>query len=918
MAIDTKPNLSNRKFEQCSGDTMNLSGCTQIYGYFDMESGSTLSICSNAGVGKVLTSDATGVATWQTISSGSGENITKEISQATHGFAVGDYIGWSGGTYNKAIADGNYEGEFIGLISEVPDASTFCVTQAGYVTGLTGLVQNTTYFLSPDTAGLVTSTAPAAEGEIYKSVLIANSTTSAWVFPYVGYVITTGTTGVSTANNGLSVDGGIVQLGGNLIQNTAIDLNSNSLCIAGLPAQSTETKVMFVDTDGKLSCGVAAGSPNTINSGTTNSISGITHTHCLDASTFVTGNQGILVDVNNRFYLDDTYVNDITLASLYTYTGVTANQSLGSLPSGQTLGMVYITNSGTSAATVNLGTTPTGNDITPFQPIDIDPDEDVSVTVNMRLSQTEAKTIYINSSDWTGVDLTVQWANITYQNAETTINPGDLPIATESSLGAIKVGDGLCIDGSGVLAATGGTGTGTITGATNLGSGNGTIFTSVDGENIQLKTLSGGTDITITCNDNYIAINSSSSGTITGGANGLDACGTNVVLGGTLTGNTTVCATGATTYDIIKGVGFSGTDGFYFDAASQAVISKSTADFSCLTSGYFTHECANLYSCDSNAGTCSNVKIKRDGNIDFLLDNTFTICSNNSCPAQYIDDYSAGYTCLSIPHVGYVTGLTSGGTGSGGFLGLVTKDTTEPSDLQDNQWVKPEPMATNCFNYTFDNFSDSGGTAISVNLSLCDTYLRYCCTGATGGYWLNESYEKPLTSGYTWIGNDNCKAAEVAVINEWVDNPNEICYTGQKYAYQTQTVFQVDVGCCVTMPNKILVTGLTLSSVGSTCIFSIPTGMYGMISSAKLIMLNDANPDSITVSIGNNATSYNNMLSACTIDDMLTCEVYELTPASLPSCAAAQTSGSDVYFRVSSAASGGTLNANLLFEGYVF
>lgn len=726
MAIDTKPNLSNRKFEQCSGDTMNLSGCTQIYGFFDIENAATLSICTDAATGKMLTSDSQGVATWQ-------------------------------------------------------------------------------------------------------------------------YLPT----------------------------------------------------------------------PSTITSGSTNSADGTTHNHCFDASTFVTGNQGILADGNNRFYLDDTYITNQTLTNLYTYTGVTANQSIGALPSGQTLGMVYITNSGSSTASVNLGTTPTGNDITPFQAIEVAPDEDVSVTVNMRLSQTENKTIYINSSDWTGVELKVQWANITYQNASTTINPGDLPVATESTIGAISVGDGLSIDGNGHLCATGGTG----------------------------------------------------GGTITGGTNGLGTTGADICLGGVLNGNTAICATGFTCYDIVKGVNGLDYDGFSFNAPTSSVVSKGTPDFLCYSAVFLTHPCANIYSHNDNVGTCSCMGLGANGNIAITLSNILTITSENSCPAQYESDYSSAYTCLSIPNAGWVTGQTSGATGSvtgatnlgsgdgtlytsisdknlqfktlsggssigitsdanyvgisvtggsGGFLGLVTKDTTEPNDLADNQWVKPEPMSTDCFNYTFDNFLGSGGTSISVNLSLCDTYLRYCSTGDTGGYWINEGYCKPLSSGYTWVGNDNSKAAEVAVINEWVNTVDDLCYAGQKYAYQTQTIFQVDVGCCVTMPNKILVTGLTLSSLGSTCIFTIPTGMYGMISSAKLIMLNDATPDSVTVSIGNNSTSYNNMLSSCTIDDMLCCEVYELLPTSLPACAASQSTGGDVYFRVNTAASGGTLNANLLFEGHVF
>ena len=50
------------------------------------------------------------------------------------------------------------------------------------------------------------------------------------------------------------------------------------------------------------------------------------------------------------------------------------------------------------------------------------------------------------------------------------------------------------------------TGSGGITGATNLGNGNGTIFTSISGNSIQLKSLSGGTNVNITCNANYIAI----------------------------------------------------------------------------------------------------------------------------------------------------------------------------------------------------------------------------------------------------------------------------------------------------------------------------------------------------------------------------------------------------------------------------
>jgi hypothetical protein len=54
-----------------------------------------------------------------------------------------------------------------------------------------------------------------------------------------------------------------------------------------------------------------------------------------------------------------------------------------------------------------------------------------------------------------------------------------------------------------------------ITGATNLGSGNGVLYTNVVNNKINLKSLSGGTNVTITCNGNYIAINSTGGSGIT-------------------------------------------------------------------------------------------------------------------------------------------------------------------------------------------------------------------------------------------------------------------------------------------------------------------------------------------------------------------------------------------------------------------
>ena len=125
----------------------------------------------------------------------SGERITKLICQTSHGFNINTVIGWSGGTYNKAIADGTYDGEVIGIVSKCHNTDCFDLTQAGYVTGLTGLSTSITYFLSDVTRGLLTSTEPICNGHISKSVIIANSSSSGWVLPYAGYVISSGVGG---------------------------------------------------------------------------------------------------------------------------------------------------------------------------------------------------------------------------------------------------------------------------------------------------------------------------------------------------------------------------------------------------------------------------------------------------------------------------------------------------------------------------------------------------------------------------------------------------------------------------------------------------------------------------------------------------------------------------------------------------
>jgi len=523
----------------------------------------------------------------------------------------------------------------------------------------------------------------------------------------------------------------------------------------------------------------------------------------------------------------------------------------------------------------------------------------------MRLSETENKIMYVSSDDWTNIELKVQWANITYQNASSSIDPSDLPIATKSTLGAIIVGEGLDIDGSGILITTGET---AVTGATNLGSGLGQIYASEVDDQLRFKTLSGGTNVTLSTTANYVTI--SSTGGAGSAANGLCVCGDNITLGGVLTGQTTVA--GCTTCSLALTQVNAATSAYMKFQGEDIIDIKTFSDteFSASETG-LQIGCENVRLIANNGANSQSI----------CIDGAMTISDAiNTKGLVYGGVYKNNFSCHSLVDVDYVTGLTSGG--SGGFLGTVTKATTEPTDLQSNQWVKPEPMSTDCFAYTFDNFLDSGSTAISVNLSLEDVYLRYDDTNEA---WIKESYLKPLSSGYTWVGNDDCKAAELAVINEWVNSESELTYTGQKFSHPTQTVFQVDVGTCSTLPNKILVETIDMKTVANTSIFTIPAGCCAMISSAKVIMLNTANPTSMSISIGNNSCttpnlSYQNMINTCTIDDVLLREVYDITPVlSGAVICNGGCCGADVYFRVQSGStSGSALCAHLLVEGYLF
>lgn len=136
--------------------------------------------------GKLYKLDSSGL---ESEVSASSEFTSKRITQASHGFTVGDVLRHNGTTYVKAQANSDANAEVYGMVNEVIDVNEFRLATEGYITGLSGLTAGTTYYLSSSVAGAITATEPSTAGQISKPVLISDSTTSGYVIQSRGIEI---------------------------------------------------------------------------------------------------------------------------------------------------------------------------------------------------------------------------------------------------------------------------------------------------------------------------------------------------------------------------------------------------------------------------------------------------------------------------------------------------------------------------------------------------------------------------------------------------------------------------------------------------------------------------------------------------------------------------------------------------------
>lgn len=155
------------------------------------------------------------------------QTVEAIITQASHGFVAGDVLRLSGTTYVKAQANSEANAEAVGIVSASVTSGIFRLVTHGKISGLTGLTAGTVYFLSQSSAGALTATEPTTVGQVSKPVLIADTTTSGWIFNMRGFII-------SVAGG---VEDPIFHAFGT--PTTAFDFDTSSL--AGLTALGTPT-----------------------------------------------------------------------------------------------------------------------------------------------------------------------------------------------------------------------------------------------------------------------------------------------------------------------------------------------------------------------------------------------------------------------------------------------------------------------------------------------------------------------------------------------------------------------------------------------------------------------------------------------------------------------------------------------------
>lgn len=203
---------------------------------------------------------------------GSGEATVFTVAQTAHGLSVGDVVRSNGtaGQFTKAQADSAANAEVIGIVTVVTDANNFTVTTEGYITtGVPTATAGTVFFLSPSSAGALTSTEPSTVGQISIPLLtVITSAAKAFFTVRRGLVIATAGTGtVTSVATGTGLTGGPITSSGTISLSTPLTpiatLTGNALKYLRVNAGETAVEYATVSGSGDV-VGPASSTDNAI------------------------------------------------------------------------------------------------------------------------------------------------------------------------------------------------------------------------------------------------------------------------------------------------------------------------------------------------------------------------------------------------------------------------------------------------------------------------------------------------------------------------------------------------------------------------------------------------------------------------------------------------------------------------------
>ena len=214
-----------------------------IQAVFGIATTNTHAVASTTAAGfapirsNIVTEFLNGTGAYSTPAGGpGGGGSTHSITQAGHGFSVGNAIKFSGGVYAKAQADNSADAEVIGLVTAVAGVNDFTFISGGYHGTMSGKTAGSVYYLDPSTAGALTTTEPTTVGQISKPVIIATSASDGFFYNFRGVEIQSSTSGVDSFETLVSPQGlqGIEQLR----HNVASYQNYGNVIIDGLQDQT--------------------------------------------------------------------------------------------------------------------------------------------------------------------------------------------------------------------------------------------------------------------------------------------------------------------------------------------------------------------------------------------------------------------------------------------------------------------------------------------------------------------------------------------------------------------------------------------------------------------------------------------------------------------------------------------------------